>query len=244
MANVLTTKIPLPARKLSLPTGLEISELIRMSQQVHGNPVYTADNSSTSSDSSLSSSPNGKLNATISGEVDSQSVSLDANFLLKQMNKRKLHLPCPLCNSVVVNMSDHLAKTHMIVDFKQRKVLLNMVRCNHVMNPTNLKQLIENNKHLLAKGENSETTDEAGNVKTVMSNSSSVESSCSNQIGLAGFEWKYQELMKLARGGGNTAAVYQQPPILTPDQSDIDRFSEESETNNSKQPIWIDTDEL
>lgn len=94
----------------------------------------------TSSESSSSSSDN-----------TSEAIEYNYNFLLKQMNKRKLHLPCPLCQSPVVNLSDHLAKTHSIVDVKQRKLLLNAVRNKYILNPTGMRELLETNKYLLDK---------------------------------------------------------------------------------------------
>ena len=75
----------------------------------------------TTSSSSGADSPDSKP-ALVVSDGDRTLGVLSCHYLLKQMNKRKLHLPCPLCKSFVVNMSDHLAKTHLIDDFNQRKV--------------------------------------------------------------------------------------------------------------------------
>ncbi len=52
--------------------------------------------------------------------------------ILKAINKRKLHISCPLCVSKVVNMSDHLVKKHLIRDRNQRKCLMDTVRRNYL----------------------------------------------------------------------------------------------------------------
>lgn len=52
--------------------------------------------------------------------------------ILKAINNRKIHIPCPICNSKVVNMSDHLVKKHNIKDRNQRKSLLDSVRRNYL----------------------------------------------------------------------------------------------------------------
>jgi hypothetical protein len=54
--------------------------------------------------------------------------------ILKAINKRKLHISCPLCISKVVNMSDHLVKKHNIKDRYQRKHLMDSVRRNYLAN--------------------------------------------------------------------------------------------------------------
>jgi hypothetical protein len=154
-AMLLTNSSP-AVRKLSISlsskSDLELGELTTTSN-------HNVHRQSTSSNSSSSSnSPNSHLNLTISSD---NQLHYNYTYLLKQMNKRKLHLPCPLCDSLVVNMSDHLAKTHMIVDFKQRKVLLNQVRNTHIMNPSGLRQLIDNNKYLLEKLKFKKEEDEA-----------------------------------------------------------------------------------
>jgi len=178
-------------------------------------------------------------------------------------------------------MSDHLAKTHMIVDFKQRKVLLNMVRQNHIMNPNELKHLLENNQYLLSKIRNpSQSTSSPSSSSSTSANQSVTVNRQqqqqqtkpapkpeTSQSHLAGLEKKLDEFIKMASMGNLTlpsttttsnasptaAAVTlaslhsllqpaknlansNQPPaaVLTPDQSDIERFSEESESNNTK----------
>lgn len=148
---------------LSSKSDLELGELTTTSN----NNMHQQSTSSNSSSSS--NSPNSHLNLTISSD---NQLHYNYTYLLKQMNKRKLHLPCPLCDSLVVNMSDHLAKTHMIVDFKQRKVLLNQVRNTHIMNPSGLRQLIDNNKYLLEKlkfkkEEETEKANEEENVRMI-----------------------------------------------------------------------------
>ena len=57
--------------------------------------------------------------------------------ILKAINKRKLHISCPLCVSKVVNMSDHLVKKHSIKDRYQRKHLMDSVRRNYLANTNN-----------------------------------------------------------------------------------------------------------
>jgi hypothetical protein len=71
------------------------------------------------SDTSSSSSPNSSSNSSY-------------NTILKAINKRKLKLSCPLCSSIVLNMSDHLVKKHMIKDRFERKSLMDIVRKNYL----------------------------------------------------------------------------------------------------------------
>ena len=56
----------------------------------------------------------------------------DNSSILKAINKRKLHLTCPICASSVVNMSDHLVKKHSIRDRNQRKYLMDLVRKTYI----------------------------------------------------------------------------------------------------------------
>jgi len=56
----------------------------------------------------------------------------DNSSILKAINKRKLHLSCPICGSCVVNMSDHLVKKHSIRDRNQRKCLMDVVRRTYI----------------------------------------------------------------------------------------------------------------
>jgi hypothetical protein len=210
MANVQSK----PTRKYSLPTPQEMGELAAI-----------ADNEASSSSSS-SPSPNGKEteNCIIPAGLDPQTgrqYGLDCNYLLKQMNRRKLHLPCPICQSLVVNMSDHLAKTHLIMDFKQRKYLLNMVRNEFIMNPNGLKHLINNNSFLI--GEMKVVEDSA--VKVEPAQQQPPQPQALNVIPNID-----QALKDLIRRASLNASASQ----LTPDPSDVDRYSEESETNNSK----------
>ena len=69
-----------------------------------------------------------QINSSSSGDVQQY------GSILKAINKRKLHISCPLCVSRVVNMSDHLVKKHSIKDRYQRKHLMDSVRRNYLAN--------------------------------------------------------------------------------------------------------------
>jgi hypothetical protein len=157
------TKYKRQSHNISLPIDAELGELMlasaldttsssaagwaSTSRSTSPNGGHTSSAESAGSSASEATSPNGKINLVISNNT----LEYNYNYLLKQMNKRKLHLPCPLCNSLVVNMSDHLAKTHLILDIKERKLLLNTVRNNYILNPSGFKQVLESNRYLLAK---------------------------------------------------------------------------------------------
>lgn len=261
---------PLVPHRHSFANGTELAELKLMAQQhqqqhhlqqqllkvATSNHHYATDinitSSSASDTSSSSTSPNSARLNSSGSELDILNQVVDCNYLLKQMNKRKLHLPCPLCKSLVVNMSDHLAKTHMIVDFKQRKQLLNVVRHNHIMNPTGLKELLDNNKFLLDSSSSSNVKEESSSGESGESGvvspqplpSASTVLTSSSEMGSSpgGLSDKLQELLKMARasvGIENTPTTLPLTSVLTPEQSDIDRFSEESETNNSKHHFFV-----
>ena len=154
-----------------------------------------------------------------------------------------------------------------------------MVRQNHIMNPNELKHLLENNQYLLSKIRNpsQSTSSPSSSSSTSASQSVTVNRQQQQQTKpapkpetaqshLAGLEKKLDEFIKMASMGNLTlpsttttsnasptaAAVTlaslhsllqpakniansNQPSaaVLTPDQSDIERFSEESESNNS-----------
>lgn len=161
-----------------------------------------------------------------------------------------------------------------------------MVRQNHIMNPNELKQLLENNQYLLSKIRNpsQSTSSPSSSSSTSASQSATVNrqqqqhqtkpapKSDTAQSHLAGLEKKLDEFIKMASMGNLTlpstttmsnasptaAAVtlaslhsllqpaknlansnQQSAAVLTPDQSDIDRFSEESESNNSNNSLII-----
>jgi hypothetical protein len=67
--------------------------------------------------------------------------------ILKAINKRKLHISCPLCASKVVNMSDHLVKKHNIKDRYQRKHLMDSVRRNYLASNINVNEISQNNNN-------------------------------------------------------------------------------------------------
>ena len=64
----------------------------------------------------------------------STSSSASYSVILKAINKRKLKLSCPLCSSIVLNMSDHLVKKHQIRDRSKRKSYMDIVRKNYLIN--------------------------------------------------------------------------------------------------------------
>jgi hypothetical protein len=160
-----------------------------------------------------------------------------------------------------------------------------MVRQNHIMNPNELKHLLENNQYLLSKIRNpsQSTSSPSSSSSTSASQSVTVNRQQQHQTKpapkpetsqshLAGLEKKLDEFIKMASMGNLTlpsttttsnasptaAAVTlaslhsllqpakniansNQPSaaVLTPDQSDIERFSEESESNNSNNRLIL-----
>ncbi|RNA06792.1 hypothetical protein BpHYR1_003885 [Brachionus plicatilis] len=64
------------------------------------------------------------------------------------MNKRKLHLPCPQCKALVVNMTDHLTKTHFVKNINERRNLIDSVRNEYILNEEGVHKLLEFNKDL------------------------------------------------------------------------------------------------
>lgn len=75
-------------------------------------------------------------------------INFDFNFLLKLMNKRKLHLPCPQCKALVVNLTDHLTKTHSVKNINERRNLIDSVRSEYILNEEGVHKLLEFNKDL------------------------------------------------------------------------------------------------
>ncbi len=95
----------------------------------------------------------------------------DNSSILKAINKRKLHLSCPICSSCVVNMSDHLVKKHSIRDRNQRKYLMDVVRKTYI-NESKSKEINKRSEQILNNNYNtpkSSTTD--SDQQQVMTNS-------------------------------------------------------------------------
>jgi hypothetical protein len=103
---------------------------------------------------------------------DSVSIANEDNSsILKAINKRKLHLSCPICSSCVVNMSDHLVKKHSIRDRNQRKYLMDVVRKTYI-NESKSKEINKRSEHIFNNNYNtpkSSTTD--SDQQQVMTNS-------------------------------------------------------------------------
>ena len=91
-----------------------------ITNSMSNNQQSTASNNATSNSSSSGS---------ICGDGGGQAVCAASNdYILKAINKRKLHLSCPLCSSIVLNMSDHLLKKHSLRDRGERKNVMDQVR--------------------------------------------------------------------------------------------------------------------
>lgn len=70
------------------------------------------------------------------------------DILVKLMKKRKLSLPCPLCTTLVVNLTDHLIKAHSVKNPLERKNYVDSVRQKYILSTDGLNELLKYNKSL------------------------------------------------------------------------------------------------
>ncbi|CAF0851762.1 unnamed protein product [Brachionus calyciflorus] len=125
---------------------------------------------------STDDSANNVARSTNSQIIKKLELNYDFNYLLKLMNKRKLHLPCPLCQALVVNLTDHLTKTHFIKNINERRNFIDSVRNEFILSEEGVHKLLEFNKALkpfvLLNNKKEDNSNEQNNIDFDLLNSS------------------------------------------------------------------------
>lgn len=81
-------------------------------------------------------------------QTQSSEISKRHDYLMKLMRGRKLHIPCPKCKTVVLNLSDHLTKSHSIKSVEERRNLMESLKDKLILSKDGLNELLEHNKSL------------------------------------------------------------------------------------------------